>query len=259
MTINRKYWKPPFSNFPSWVCPSCQSGTLVLDKDTLKSSETGPSKEAHGCQAWEPDWIEKRFSGQLVCQNAACGEIVAIGGRTHHVENHDWEMQEKHWDEMCEPKFIFPAPPIFTLPENCPPATAEELKKAFSLYWSDLESSAGRLRAATEGLLTERKVPRYTVNKKGKKVRLTLHERIEMFSQTDASSAKFLLAIKWQGNTGSHASDTPLAQDDLLNGFELFEHVVERIYMKKEKRLNKIAKEINSRKGRLIQKRKRLP
>jgi hypothetical protein len=43
-----------------------------------------------------------------------------------------------------------------------------------------------------------------------------------------------------------------LRGEDLLSGFELFEHVLEVIYVQREKHLKKIAKAINSRKGRPI-------
>jgi len=166
MPINRKIWKPPFAKLPSWPCPACASGNLVARKETLKHEETGPSAEAHQHDAWEPEWIVERFSGLLVCQNSACGEIVAIGGHTRHVENHDWEREERNWDREFEPTFMSPAPPIFPVPEKCPEAVATELTKAFALFWFDRGSSANRLRSAVEALLTHRKVQRTRLNKK---------------------------------------------------------------------------------------------
>ena len=136
--------------------------------------------------------------------------------------------------------------------KSVPKSVKIELKKAFSLFWSDTGSCANRLRAAVEALLTDRKVPRLTINKKGKRERISLHARIEKFKQVDANSANYLLAIKWLGNAGSHANLDELSGDDLLSGFELFEHVVGIIYVQREKHLQKIAKAINSRKGRPI-------
>lgn len=258
MPINRELWKPPFAKLPSWLCPTCQVGSLVVDNDSLKVVETGPSEEAKDHPAWEPEWIDERFSGLLVCQNAACGEAVAIGGRTHHTEDHDWGLQEQNWERAFEPVTMYPAAPIFPIPGECPRAVEEELRRAFTLYWSDKGSSANRLRVAAEVLLTERKVPSTTHNKKGGRQRLTLHARIENFKHSDARSAELLLAIKWLGNAGSHAALDLLSGDDLLDGFELFEHVVERIYVQHEKRVERIAKRINVRKGRPAKKRGRL-
>jgi hypothetical protein len=81
--INRKLWQLRFMKFPSWPCPSCHSGTLTLKEETFVNLETGASEKSQDHEAWEPDWIDERFVGLLVCQDAACGEIVAIGGRTH--------------------------------------------------------------------------------------------------------------------------------------------------------------------------------
>jgi hypothetical protein len=120
-----------------------------------------------------------------------------------------------------------------------------------------LFSCANRLRTAAEALLTERKVPRTTINKKHKRERITLHARIEKFKQHDAVSADLLLAIKWLGNEGSHANLDELGGEDLLNAFEFFEHLVERIYVKREEQLKKIAKGINFRKGRSPKKRRK--
>ena len=59
--------------------------------------------------------------------------------------------------------------------------------------------------------------------------------------------AEHLLAIKWIGNSGSHVGE--LSQKDLLDGFELVEYALEKLYSKNEERLNQMTKEINKRKG----------
>jgi len=200
MTISREHWKPPFATsplstsavprFPPWLCPGCQSGTLALDKDTFKVVETGVSKGCRAHEAWDADWIDERFAGLLVCQNEACGEIVAIGGRTHHSEDLDWERQQQNWYREFEPVFMYPAPPVFPIPAKCPKAVSAQLKRAFLLFWCDLGSCANRLRAAAEALLTDRRIPRRRINDKGKHERIPLHLRIEKFKQTDALAAR---------------------------------------------------------------------
>ena len=252
MAINRKLWSPPFASFPSWLCPSCQSGTLALNKETFNNLETGVSKKSHDHEAWEPEWIVERFVGLLVCQSEECGEMVAIGGHSHTSEFSDYEQRERFLEHTFEPIFMCPAPPIFPIPEKCPKAIRKELKRAFSLFWSDTGSCANRLRAAAETLLTDRKVPRTRLNKEGKRERISLHARIEKFRRTDARSAEYLSAIKWIGNAGSHPNVDELNGDDLLDGFELFEHVIELIYMRREEHLKKLARNINSRRGRPI-------
>jgi hypothetical protein len=250
--INRKLWQPRFTNLPSWPCPSCQSGTLRLKEDSFVNLETGPSEKSRDHEAWEPDWIEERFVGLLVCQDAACGQIVAIGGRSHIEDYIDYEQQEQTWERTYEPRFVYPAPPIFPIPEKCPETVADELKKAFSLFWSDIGSCANRLRASVEALLTNRKIPRTAVNKNGKRERISLHARIERFKQVETDSADYLSAIKWIGTAGSHANLDELNRDDLLDGFDLFNHVVELMYVQREKHLRKLARNINLRRGRPV-------
>lgn len=257
MTVNRNHWKPPFENFPSWLCPTCQSGSLSVYSDTLKITETGPSETAHGHAAWEPDWIEKRFSGLLVCGDAACGELVAIGGVTRFQEFFDLDSGQQYSLHAYEPTFIHPAPPVFPIPKECPEAVAAELRKAFALFWSDVGSGANRLRAATEALLTDKGVARFTINRLRKRVSIALHDRIVKFQLEDPDSADYLLAIKWLGNAGSHDSLDKLKGDDLLDGFELFEHVLERVYVRREKALKRKAKAISARKGRPAKPRRR--
>ncbi len=58
---------------------------------------------------------------------------------------------------------------------------------------------------------------------------------------------EFLLAIKWLGNAGSHPDI--ITTDDVMDTYEIMEHVLENIYENKEKNIRKIAKRINKRKG----------
>jgi hypothetical protein len=150
---------------------------------------------------------------------------------------------------------LTPAPPIFAIPEQSPSGVSGELKRAFSLFWIDPGSCANRLRVAVEALLTHQKVARTEINSRGRRGPLSLHSRIERFKAKDPDAANYLLAIKWLGNVGSHSGMDEVGDDDLLGAFELIEHVVERLYVKRENRLKKIAKGINMRKGRSLRSR----
>ena len=114
--------------------------------------------------------------------------------------------------------------------------------------WLDIGSSANRLRTAIEAFLNERKVPK-TTTKNGKRVPLNLHCRIIRFRIKNADAADSLEAVKWLGNVGSHANLDSLTIDDLLDGFELFEHAIERVYVRRAERLSKTAAKINKLKG----------
>lgn len=250
MPVDRALWKRSFRQFPNWLCPTCQSAPLVVEKDTLLRKEPNWSRDAHGHEAWDPDWIVERFSCLMRCSAPACGEIVVVGGRTSHVEDHDWEQQTQHWAPKYHPKFAYPSLPIFKIPDECPDKIAEQLRKAFSFYWSDAGASANRLRVAVERLLTDRGIVRTTLNKKRKRVSLPLHQRIERYKLKNADAADYLLAIKWLGNIGSHQDVNSIDDTDLLAAFDIFDHVLDLVYVERGLRLKKVAKDLSARKGR---------
>lgn len=148
------------------------------------------------------------------------------------------------------PRFFVEAPPIFSIPDQCPNVVIRELGQAFALVWADVGSSGNRLRSAVEALLDDQKVPRRKLNKTKRKMRpLNLHERINEFRKKQPEAADLLEAVKWLGNAGSHASLMKLSWDDLLDGFELFEHVIDLIYVGRAEKMKRRAKKINKQKG----------
>jgi hypothetical protein len=57
-----------------------------------------------------------------------------------------------------------------------------------------------------------------------------------------------LMATKWIGNGGSHSES--LARESLFDGFDLLGHVLRESFAPDGKRLERIAKRVNRRKGR---------
>jgi hypothetical protein len=253
MAIKKEHWKPIFETFPCWICPKCQEGTLVLDNNTLRCLEPKWSAAAGSEQAWEPDWICETFSALLVCQNGNCGEVVAIGGRTEHDDSGDYE---NRWHRYFKPIYLFPSPPIFRVPDECPEVVKSALEKAFALFWSDLESCLNRLRTSAEALLTERRIPRTVTSAKHRKIPLYLHARIERFGKKNKDAAELLLAIKWLGNNGSHDNTHAVGHEEVLDAFELFELVLNKVYSRSTDVLVSKAKKITRRKGKPIKPRK---
>lgn len=249
MITSEKVWQKYHAELSGWPCPECNIGFLDLEKETLKHIENGASISAKECDAWEPDWIEERFSCLLKCKNDKCLEVVSLVGRTHHARQEDWERQEIYYSRQYEPKAFYPAVPIFRIPENCPQAIVEELTASFSLYWSDIGSSANRLRRATEAFLTKQKIPKTTLGRNRKRIRLNLQTRIEKYSTKDNITSDYLLAVKWLGNEASHHGVADVSRNDLLDAFQIFEQVILRTYVKAELNLRRKAKAITSRKG----------
>ncbi len=252
MAINRAIWKPSFMTWPVWPCPHCGSAALALNHDTLASIETGPSKQLKGEDAWEVDWMDHRFTAQLVCGNASCRNVVVACGtvqsKEHWYYDHDGKTQ-RDVIPIYLPTFFQDALPVFPIAHECPKEVTEQLKRSFMLIWSDVASAGNCVRSAVEALLTNRGIARTVLDKKKKRTRMSLHSRIIKFTTKDATAAETLLAIKWLGNEGSHATASPLGLDGLLDAYELFEHAIEQIYVKRDKRLLKLTAGINKKKG----------
>lgn len=256
MADPRRIWKPAFVYWPTLPCPSCRTGTLRADGKTISKIEMKSSIRAKRHEDWSPDWIEKRFNAILVCTNPICEDSVFVCGQITTDEEYDYDAKGEAVSELIEyyvPKFFEPAPPLFAIPDQCPKKVTDELNKAFALIWSDVGSCANRLRVAVEVLMNESKIQKRAKKKvgtnKAKLQILSLHERIMKFEVKHEEAAKHLMAIKWLGNTGSHAALDELNHDDLLGAFEHFDYALDLIYVQKGFTLTKRAELINKKKG----------
>lgn len=98
-----------------------------------------------------------------------------------------------------------------------------------------------------ELLLDHLKVKRFELDKTRKRRRLSLHRRIQIFGHKDAELASPMQAVRWLGNEGSHPGS--LKKDDLLDAFEMVEHLIDEIFEKRRKTIQEIAKAVIRAKG----------
>lgn len=173
----------------------------------------------------------------MVCVNPACREVVYVVGRQTVELSQDPYQEQADYDEVIYPLFFLPAPPIISLPAKCALEVASQVELAFSLYWSDLDAAGTRLRIAVERLL----------DSTGVEARPTLHNRIELYKKKEPELGDCLLAIKWLANEATH--ETGLLAYDVLDGFEILEHVLEQIYDPRTKKISRKVVDINQRKG----------
>lgn len=252
MAIDRQLWRPSFFEYfgwPNWPCPTCRTGALLLNKKSLVLNESSFSKYANLDPWISIDLRDENFIASLICNNPVCQECVSVCGKTRFGTPPPNEA-DIELDAEFIPRFFVEAPPVFSIPDQCPNGVTRELGQAFALIWADVGSSGNRLRSAVEALLDDQKVPRRKLNKtKGKMRPLNLHERINEFRKKQAEAADLLEAVKWLGNAGSHASLMKLSWDDLLDGFELFEHVIDLIYVGRVEKMKRRAQEIIKQKG----------
>jgi hypothetical protein len=142
--------------------------------------------------------------------------------------------------------YVEPAPDVFEIPAECPDPIADEIRKSFSLFWIDIAAAANRIRASVELLMTDFGIG-LKERRGGKYHSMTLHRRIERYSLDNPDLGAALLAVKWLGNTGSHASK--LTRDDLFDAYEILEHVLAEEYAKRTERIRRMTRAINRRKG----------
>lgn len=254
MSIKRSIWKYQFkrNEIPEWNCPTCKKGILKGVIGSLSIKDDSSTTKNCGWSEWEPDWRKGVFSGILQCNNGNCDENVAIIGEmsvieeSHYIEEID-DMIESYI-ELLKPKLFIPSIEIFPLHEFIPDNLRTQIKEAFSLFFVDNSSCANKIRIVIEQILDEFKIQKVTIGNDKKRRKIQLHHRIEKFKVKYPIEGEFLMAIKWIGNYGSHYLDK-LTKDDTLDGFEMLEHVIYKLYEIETKKLNALKKKINHRKG----------
>lgn len=226
MPVDREQWSERFVELPHWPCSTCSKGYLIPLPDRMLVEETGPSLEAHGHEAWEPDWIEARFAGFIKCSSPACGDVASIGGDAP-VDVFEYQDEFEHIQTVSHHyvvKSIFPAPIPIKLPEAVPGSITEAVTAASALVWASSEAAGNQLRQVVELFLTDVGIPAKTAAGGF----ITTHSRIEQFQQIDSENGDALLAVKWLGNSSSHPGG--LSRDDVLNAFDMIEFVLENRY-----------------------------
>jgi hypothetical protein len=219
---------------------------LTLIKDGLKVIESGRSKLGKADDAWEPDWIEERFSSLLTCSHATCRELVVVSGDTVIVEEED-EDYGRHWTSHLRPRSMFPAPYIIELVPEVPSPVKIELEQSFQLFWADLNAAANRLRTSLERALDEIGIKKY--NKTGKRVSLPLASRITSFEKQYGNEfSEIFTALRHVGNLGTHANVSRVA---LLTAYEVYEHALGELFGKRKKKITARSKKLVKSRGKM--------
>jgi hypothetical protein len=232
---------PPFS------CPRCNKGQLRLVRDSLSDSQTATSRKNQSFDESGPEDREYTFGAALECNERACQETVRVTGKgsPEPTEAYDEDGPFLHYEDSFKPLFFHPGLVLFQPPKSTPLAVVAQLGRSFQLFFCDPSAAANRLRSAIECLLTELRVPRSSSG--GRSSLLSLHHRILKVPKKYKAHTDLFLAVKWIGNAGSHRAD--LSADDVLDGFEITEHVLTELYDNKAGYVRTIAKQINQRKG----------
>ncbi len=247
--MKRRLWESTLSKVfcPSWLCPVCKKGTLRLRQKSLTFEETVESKRRYRQDAWGPDEIEFIFNAWADCTHASCAQPFAISG-TGGVEQEyvggdgSWE-----WVECFYPKAVIPTLDIIELPNGCPQTVLVPLRQAFSVFWSQPEACAARVRVALEALLTHVGVPTVDKTSTEKQTDIPLHRRIELYAKENPEIGQQLMALKWIGNSSSHGGQ--VARREILDAFELLEHSLIEVLEKRSAKMAALAKKLTEKYG----------
>ena len=243
-TLEQKFSKyfgeKPTRRYP---CPACREGQLIAEPESFFEIEPAHSKLAHGHEAWDPDWIERRFSYRCVCNNEACSEVAFVSGRGGVDQAYDFEGGAEYYDFYSIQSF-FPAPEIIQIPDAAPREVAEQLKRSFSLYWADVSAAANAMRSSLEALLDELKIPSTLKKDNGKIVPINLHRRIELWAETHEEYAELCIALKEVGNFGSHGEK--VREKHYFGALEIYSHVLTQMFENDAASMKELAAKIRA-------------
>ena len=247
--MNRSLWTESIwdTSCPAWPCPICGQGVLGLVPKSVISHETVQSARSHKAEGFDFDWVEHTFTAWAECSHTSCKQKFAIAGTGGVAPQYTDDEGGFEYFDYFDPKSCFPMPDIIVLPDKCPDDIKSELRAAFALFWSNRGACAGRIRVSLELLMNHLGVPKRKKTKNSEYIDLTLHARIDSFASKDANMGAQLMALKWLGNTGSH--DSQVSESDILDAFEILEHVIGEIVGGHSARVAALAKKLSKKHG----------
>jgi hypothetical protein len=233
---------------PDWNCSSCQKGKLIFSENNITLFETKLSKTYRKDDDWNYGQIDEHFCGILQCSHPKCKETFSIAGKKFWYHDVD-QAKEIKPEARYSLSYVYPTIHIFKIDDNISYEVYDAIVNAFRIFWLDKSSCANAIRKVVEAVLDDKKIVK-TKLEKGKRVRLSLHKRLGLFEDKSTlaskSIAEALLAVKWIGNAGSH--ELEVDTDDLLNGFELLQFALQKMYGSYDVDIAQLTKQINKRK-----------
>lgn len=214
--------------------------------DSLRRENTAQTRELLNEDWFEPEMDRGVFVAILRCSNVRCQESVAVGGESRVIEEQDPEQARQAYFTVHQPHSFIPAPRLIVLHEKTPEDVVAQIRVAESQVFGFPASAANSIRTAVERLLDDQGVRSTTVTRRRKRMRLSLHARVEQFRTEDPVNADQLLAVKWLGNAGSHDAVTAGSVFDALDILEL---VLEDLYSPRRREVMSLARRVNKAKG----------
>lgn len=251
--MDRRVFKTIFSdtNIGGWPCPRCQSGTLHLVNPDKKIQETTVDSDKEYEEYGDPEMLDISIAVSLECSDTKCKERVICLGNGSPSYGESWDETSKQYqpdfETIFRPTFFYPHLKMFKVLGEVPDSIRKHIFSSFQIFFCNPGSSLNCLRIALEEVLNFIGVKKITQKKK-RKIRISLHDRIDSLDGELQEVKELCFAIKWHGNSGSHPN-SEVTIDDVLDAYEIFEVIQEKIFDKKSKKAKDLAKKINKRKG----------
>ena len=258
--------KYPIDKQPRFQCPKCSHGVLteILDSrkyflppELLKIPENltfyideegneRPNLTLNDIKETEHWWEYVSLFYQ--CDQLDCRQIVLSSGKLiQEIVLVPCEVDQYNelpfYEELVvfyKPNYFYPTVSLFAFDSNIPESLKNEVKSAFSLFWHNPEACSNSIRKSLE-LILDNIAPIVNGNRYDRIN--SLGNRINNLGGTYSDVKDLLKAVKWIGNDGSHEGG--LLHSDVMNGFEMLELCLGKIYNKKEVELKEIAEKIN--------------
>lgn len=230
--IDRRFLLYAFDlrDLPPLACPDCGLGTLVARE---KQVPIEPKYAEISNPDRNPEEMEFRLAGKLVCSNDTCGQLVVFSadGGVEWGAGHDGQGD---WVEYWKLKAIHPAPHIIQVPANLPQSIRAPLIAAFETFWNQKGLSANATRQVIERLLDHHDVPRFNAERR----RLSLAARIQRLSEINGEYGELFDLFRPFLNAGSHGD--PFDAEILVDVFEALEIHIGMVFDLREERLTEL-------------------
>jgi|SRR6201993_1417606 len=252
--MNIQYWHTYFDTdydpmyLPAWHCPVCLKGILHRSENSVKIFVNEAFKRKWKNESIDDGEGHGNFVGVLTCNNKNCKENIMFSGLMFGVPEVNQAEDDVDVVEHISPRYFNPALRILPYQSYYPKEVEDALLKSYEVFWIENAACAGAIRKVVEVIMTDRGIPKTTINKNHKRVILPLNQRIDKFRVKNPEVSEMLEAIKWIGNDGSHAQDE-LKRDDIWKAYDILEHGLEKLYNQEHKIILKAAKAINKSKG----------
>jgi hypothetical protein len=194
-----------------------------------------------------PEDYDGKACGFLICNNYRCKERVIFHAKTFaetHIEYDDENLGFIAYHTELQFDYYNPSPFLFDLPKKFPASFKDQIQKVFNAYWTDGNSFLNNMRILLEMIMDHKRVKKHGLDKNGKKIQISLHNRIKDHWKTDQRIKEMAIALKWLGNDGSHGET--LKSETMNISLDLLEYIINKLYKDdaEEKLLSK-ARKIN--------------